>query len=261
MRHISSHGSGKRDRDTSDFGELRIGVATQPSKVTIDLATEGDGELVALARDRLAVLDVLPGAPVALAFDDEPVVALVGDAAGRNGTARALLTQAAALHSPEDLVMAAMCSSGRLADFEWIKWLPHVRSSNRPLPGPSLAMWPDEHERLLVDLANLAEARTADDQASVWPRLLVLVDEAVMPDRTVLSRVLDRADDAGIWVVWIGDSSDGVPRQADVVLHCGGSTPSVLTRRDSARPAIEIELDPMGVDGSARPRSACGAAP
>ena len=238
----------ERDRVAPDRGVVRLGLAVLTSEVTVDMASGGDDELLRTARERLADISEIADVPVGVDFDDEAVIAIVGDDDLRHAVVRSIVAQVAALHSPEDVVISAMVSGTSLSEYEWLKWLPHVRSSASPLPRTALAMWPDECEQLLVEVANLAEARAADDvDARLWPRLLVVIDEAAEPDRTVLSRVLDHAREAGVWVVWVGESSDGVPRQSDATLHCGsGSTPSVLDGRATDRSTIETV--PEGFD-------------
>ena len=63
-------------------------------------------------------------------------LALVGGVADTSALASSLTLQAAALHSPEDLVMAAAVSPRR-GMAGWLKWLPHCRAASSPLAVPS----------------------------------------------------------------------------------------------------------------------------
>ncbi len=52
---------------------------------------------------------------------------------GSRGLRRArLVVQATGLHSPSELVVAAIVSPGWTPEFEWLKWLPHTASAHSP---------------------------------------------------------------------------------------------------------------------------------
>ena len=53
--------------------------------------------------------------------------------------ARAVVVQAVALHSPADLVVAAVGSPASARDWDWLKWVPHTASPHSPIDARHLA--------------------------------------------------------------------------------------------------------------------------
>ena len=55
-------------------------------------------------------------------------VGLAGPLASTRALARSMVVQAATLHSPTDLAVVALVGEAGLADWTFLKWLPHARS-------------------------------------------------------------------------------------------------------------------------------------
>jgi S-DNA-T family DNA segregation ATPase FtsK/SpoIIIE len=218
----------ERDRLAGDLLHLRLGLGEVPSQVTSDVGRGGDPDLQSEAAERLAHHRVVPDAPVTVDLVEAGVVGLWGDRDQVDAVGRSLVAQAACLHSPEDLVVAAGLGVTALAGFSWLKWLPHVRSSTSPLEGEHLAVGSDDTRRLLAGLLAVAAARgerTGTGSAgkpSVWPRVMVVLDEATEVDRALLSQLLDVASEVGIHVLWLGESGLQLPRQCRAVVACPG---------------------------------------
>ncbi|MDX6496588.1 MAG: segregation ATPase FtsK/SpoIIIE, family, partial [Gaiellales bacterium] len=110
----------------ADFLDLRIGLADQPSRVVVTVDQGGNEEL---RRRAEAVRDL------AVAAEEVPVcvspldgaVAVVGTDEPARMMVRWLLLQAAILHSPRDLTIAAAVPADSVDDWSWLKWLPHTR--------------------------------------------------------------------------------------------------------------------------------------
>lgn len=125
--------------------------------------------------------------PVSVALDDAGDVSVVGDRAAVLDVARALVAQLAAMHSPDDLQLAAAFPADRDEDWAWFDLLPHSRM-DRTFDGPLHArrVAPDVTALARVLGAELGErARTAamwrrsgeSAKRSDMPRLVVFADE------------------------------------------------------------------------------------
>ena len=118
--------------------------------------------------------------PLELDLFGERAVAVTGAAGERTAIARTILVEATTLHGPADLDVAIVTSPDRIADWEWAKWLPHLRLGGAPaiLGEPdaiaewaaeavghrllSSSPWPSAHLSLLVlDDANLWQRRNS----------------------------------------------------------------------------------------------------
>jgi S-DNA-T family DNA segregation ATPase FtsK/SpoIIIE len=59
-------------------------------------------------------------------------LAIAGSDRVRSALARTLVVEAATLHGPADLEIVVLTSSDRVAEWDWAKWLPHVRHDGAP---------------------------------------------------------------------------------------------------------------------------------
>lgn len=224
------------DRAAPELLVLRAGTSDAASKVTSEVERGGDDELrrdteTALAAAVATVDDV----PVPLDLEAAGTVGLHGDPDLVDGLARSLLAQVAARHGPEDVVIAALLAPSSLAGHEWLRWLPHVRSSASPLSVPHLAAWPEDVDDLLGALLDVAGDRRPQPgrPPATGPRLVVLVHEDAAADRTALGRLLDAAPASGIRVLWVGRDEALLPRQCRLVVRvAAGERASVLAGTD-----------------------------
>ena len=215
----------ERNRVAGDLLELRLGLGEARSQVEITIANGGDDELRAEGEARLAHQGLLRDVPISVNLLELGVLGLWGDPMQVAATGRALIAQAACLHSPEDVVMVAALGPTSVPGSEWLKWLPHIGSATSPLEGDHLAIGPEATARVLVKLLTVASDR--NDRASsggvpVWPKVLLLLDEATEVDRALLAQLLDVGPAFGIHVLWLGTSELQVPRQCQAVLECPG---------------------------------------
>lgn len=240
----------ERDRRAADFLSLRLGLGDVESKVKSTVDRGGDPELRRVAEAALAGHDVVRAVPITVALADLSAVGFHGDARTVVTVATSAAVQAACLHSPEDLVVAAAVPARRAGDFAWLKWLPHTRSSTSPLDGPHVAVGPEETHRLLVNLQRVAADRVARrpsaGAARPWPMVLLVVHEDARPDRALLSQVLDAAGPAGVVALWLGHDAMAVPRQCRATLACadpllGARSRLRFTDPDVADREVEVE--------------------
>jgi S-DNA-T family DNA segregation ATPase FtsK/SpoIIIE len=244
----------ERDRFAGDLLELRLGLGDLPSLVSQRIRRDGDPELLAAGEAMIAHHDAVIDVPVTVNVVEVGTVGFCGDPAQVAAAGRAAVVQAACLHSPEDLVIAAAVGPHDVTGYDWLKWLPHVRSATSPLDGAHMAVGSAGTRKLLVNLLAVAGLRAerhkgyaAADAGIVWPRLLVVMDEAAEPDRSLLSQLLDIGPGLGIHLLWLGRSELQVPRQCRSVLHCTGvGQPSVLRSTDPAVADRPVEIDGTG---------------
>lgn len=116
----------------ADFGQARLGLGAQrlaTPLVAPDTAPVDELEpLAAGAMQRfLRVHSSLDGLPMAVSLRAFYHVTVSGEPESARGTARALVAQLATLHSPEDLMVAVVAAPGAVAEWDWVKWLPHTQ--------------------------------------------------------------------------------------------------------------------------------------
>ena len=225
-----------RGPDAEDFLRLRVGTGTQATRFGIALAPGGEQRLRDDAAAAFAGATAVDGVPVTVDLAAE-VVAIHGDAAAVNGVLTSLLVQAACLHAPGDLVIAAAIAPDRGCD--WIKWLPHARGRTIP----TIAHSPIAAAALVHALPHVARQRAIASHEHE-PRLLVIVDGQLVADASAIVPLLTLEPSARISVLWLAGSAADVPRHAQRVLEVGPSSRLWSTTPGLDPVEVQIELAP-----------------
>lgn len=132
----ASHRLWERRTADADFGVVRIGIGPQ------DLATPiippqtpplDDLEPMCAAALRRFVLtySTVPDLPVAMAINGFSKVFFCGPEDKVRAATRAVISQLAVHHSPDDVLVAICADAERRKAWEWVKWLPHALHPER----------------------------------------------------------------------------------------------------------------------------------
>ena len=208
----------ERSPSDADFLHVRVGVGRARSTVTVRVPER----LSRLAGDPLADAATaiaewaswVPGVPLCAPLQ-AGTTGVCGQRAAVLAAVRALLIQLATHHAPDLVKVAAIWPADETPEWRWLRWLPHVWSS-------------DGRTRALA--ADAAAAR----------RLLQQVDQAAGED----SGEGSVGDDGAIWIVVIAD-----PALAPVLPSRPGVHSLVLAASPQALPAGCATI--VEVDGSA----------
>ena len=248
------------------FLSVRLGVGRGVSRTQIDDLGSNDtlpefwGELEKLQAE-CAHID---GVPVVAHLRMSGAMGIAGPAEAADAVGRGILVQLAALHSPAELVLAAITSPRSRTSWEWLEWLPHTGSAHSPLPGDHLADNPGAGAALLSRLEELIESRGADldehaelrgevdpaDElkglpAPVLPAVVVLVEDDAPVDRARMTRLVERGADAGVHVVWVAPSVEQLPAACRTFLLTGdgGSTTGEVRVGRHSYPVVSEVVD------------------
>lgn len=220
------------------FLELRLGTGSLPSRKTVKLPARGKIAAAQWARltelhDRYATIDAVP---VIERLDRCGSLAIAGHPAWASGSARAIILQLTALHSPADLVVTAFADSAQAdSDWAWVKWLPHVDSAYSPITASHLAADERSGNLLITELEGLIADRTSGghagqvrsrmsgsaadaaerlaptDREPIHPAVIVLVLADTLVDRTRLVGLAEDGADVGVHLIWVAGSIGDVP--------------------------------------------------
>ncbi|GAA3592788.1 type VII secretion protein EccC [Klugiella xanthotipulae] len=180
----------ERSSDDSDFMSVRIGLSSQPLCLTLespDLPPLAQLDPVAAsAAHRFMVThqhqhdlprsaDLTNFSRVEIVGPHEPYL---------RSLARAMVIQAATLHSPEHLQIAIIAGENSIAEWEWAKWLPHTHSQHTTDGvGPARMIAPVLSE--IVDLLpkDISERPRfgRGKRSQLTPHLLIVVDGGHVP--------------------------------------------------------------------------------
>jgi DNA segregation ATPase FtsK/SpoIIIE, S-DNA-T family len=170
----------------AQFLRVRYGVCDQP--LSLELVLPGPvGEVDPVAASALhRLLAVhrgqgnLPTAVDLRAFDR---IELCGADDAARSLARAMICSAATFHSPEDLAIAVLASADFLAQWDWIKWLPHALSAgSRDAVGPRRMVSTDLDDlAALLPPASVGRSPSGARERPCRPHLLFVVDGGELP--------------------------------------------------------------------------------
>ncbi|WP_069814853.1 type VII secretion protein EccCa [Streptomyces sp. TP-A0874] len=211
-----------------DFGQARIGLGTQQLSTPLvapDTAPVDELEpLTAGAMQRfLSVHGSVEGLPMALSLRAFYHVTVSGQPEAAQGTARALIAQLAAFHSPEDLLIAVVAGPGAVARWDWTKWLPHAQLAGAVDGAGSKRLFGDDLGELEQLLADRLEGRSRFSRESPplldQPHLLVVLDGGMVPPDSVFAAPEGLQ---GVTIVEMVSGELGEPRGGlSVVVHPG----------------------------------------
>ncbi|MFI6089566.1 type VII secretion protein EccCa [Streptomyces sp. NPDC051218] len=189
----------ERRRADADFLRVRVGSGNVPvQELAIGQNSAGgvltppDPFMLNEARALQARFAATADCPLTVPLDRVGNVSIVGDREGVLRVARALLTQAAVTHAPDDVAIALGVPGDQLPEWEWAKWLPHVLGDQAgeaagaaPVAARRIAPALSQLARLLgPDLrrrasyaAEVRRGLSGKDALKLTDRLVVLSDE------------------------------------------------------------------------------------
>ncbi|MBV8527089.1 MAG: type VII secretion protein EccCa [Candidatus Dormibacteraeota bacterium] len=255
----------------ADFLDVRAGTGALPSPAPVELqevdplGPDLDPTLLRAARDLVARYGTRDSGPRTIALRGAGTIVVRGDPAGARGLTRSLVTQAAVLHSPDELRIAVIGDASVVdAEWDWIKWLPHARRDERSyrvycateaasagvmlrdVQACTSADGTSAHVLLVVDgwsprseLSRSADLEAVMSAASASPvSVLCLVERdrdepAAMKQRIVLER-----DGTGL-IEDAGGRAEGAAMHAETLSADGAAEVARLLAPLSARPAMD----------------------
>jgi S-DNA-T family DNA segregation ATPase FtsK/SpoIIIE len=220
----------ERRASDDDFAEVRVAVGAQRLSVAIvtpeTKPVEDLEPMTAIALRRFVrAHSNVPGLPIAVNLRAFSKVVLRGDRGPVADLVRAILGQLVVFHSPDDLRVAVVAAPERMAEWDWVKWLPHNQYEKRTdAAGPtrlvfdSMTALEQELEQELSDRPRHApEARAVTGNAHI----LVILDGGESAPGGQLhgvgllgTTVIDLSGwvsrDSGRWLLALGVSADGL---------------------------------------------------
>jgi S-DNA-T family DNA segregation ATPase FtsK/SpoIIIE len=227
-----------------DFLTVRVGRGPVPTASTVRLDATGgplvehDPELLQAAETLVARAQRLPDAPVTVPLRHLGVLAVTGPPERTRSLVRSMLCQLAAFHAPDDLRILAAFPPPALADWAWLKWLPHTRDPTPTPDRPPTCLLAENQTQLDAHLAReLPLHRTSSGSVAGSPphgnrpHLLVMLD-ATAPGAGFapaagpstggpggqfggarFEELLGHAAAAGVTVVWLATDIPGEPSE------------------------------------------------
>ncbi|MEV4491693.1 type VII secretion protein EccCa [Micromonospora coxensis] len=263
---VDSHRVWERRPGDPDFAVVRVAVGPQTlATPLVPPVTRPLEELEPMTagslRRFLDAYSVVPDLPVALSLRSfarvhvkgEPGVASppTGSPAAQ-ALARAVLTQLAVFHAPDELLIAVCAGPERRALWEWVKWLPHAHHPVRTdALGPVRLVTSSaaELERLLDDVLGSRSRFSPAGPATDGPHVVVLLDGGDLTGAT------DLTGDGGIDAVTVIDLDTPPPRLLDryaLLLELRGGRLHSWSTEGHAEVGTADRLEPADAEAVAR---------
>src|SRR5712664_1006351 len=240
----------------ADFVLVRVGQGREPLATPLQvpaqdgLAQAPDPVCASAADELVQAHSWVAGDAITVDLQRARVVSIIGPRAVGLDLARAVCCQLAVLHAPEEVRVLLCARPGAAPDWEWIKWLPHLRgveNGTRGDPGVELANDPAELDSVLSSRAARArKVQAGVDLLDSGPYLVVFTDGVVPSPEgvTLLRRVPSRTT-----IVVLAGGPEGEPSEVDVRIEVAPGRLKVESLRAGDPPA-EGRADRLG------PRSA-----
>ena len=174
----------ERRPEDSDFLQVRIGVGDVNASYQVKVPTVEIPELAPRqlleAREMALSYQQVNDVPIGFDLREQGSLGISGPRRLREAAARAIVIGTAALQAPVDLAVYGILPSNRIAEWAWMKWLPHTFAIQGSGERVYIAYERDRISRLLSGLLDELEARSiknADGSGSHSPFLLVVIAE------------------------------------------------------------------------------------
>ncbi|MDR1711039.1 MAG: type VII secretion protein EccCa [Propionibacteriaceae bacterium] len=231
-------------RSTQDLS-MKLEEYNPPANVTPDPVCHS-----AISRF-IAVHSGVDDVPFGVSLGDYSGVEVSGDHELARAQVRAMVMQLATLVSPAGLRIAVLCPPDARGEWEWAKWLPHVRSQeSSDAIGPARMISSDAGELLSLLGKSVTErpAFQPRTDSTAWPHVLVVADRAELPPG---AKIGSREGLAGVTVVTLPQTASatrnlGLLRVAVKDATRAGDPPNVEVQVPGAEPMLGT-ADSMGV--------------
>ncbi len=179
-----------------DFAQVRIGLGSQqlatplvaPETAPVD---ELEPLTAGAMQQFLTAHSTLDGLPMAVSLRAFYYLTVSGDPDSVRSTTRAMVGSLAALHSPEDLVIAIAADASAAPQWEWAKWLPHVQAPGAGDGAGSRRLITTDSRELQDMLAARLEGRPrfqgGNHPLLDQPHLVVVLDGQSVPPASALA--------------------------------------------------------------------------
>jgi DNA segregation ATPase FtsK/SpoIIIE, S-DNA-T family len=178
-----------------DFGRVRIGLGRRRAAFEVippqTKPVEDLEPLCAVALRRFVhAYQTVTGVPVTVGLRNFTSVEFTGEPEPGLSLLRAMVGQLATFHSPDELRIALLTDEEGLAEWDWLKWLPHTAHPRLEDEAGPLRLVATDHDTLMTLLGTEFEQRAEHDPAGVpgpnEPFVVVIAHRTRLPSSSRL---------------------------------------------------------------------------
>ncbi|MDP9026137.1 MAG: FtsK/SpoIIIE domain-containing protein, partial [Actinomycetota bacterium] len=227
----------ERRKSDPDHLRIRVGTATQPSRVSLDDPEQLEHRRIVTweARDVPAVFQLAERGVVGIAgWGDRP-----------RRLAQWAVAQIAVLQSPRDVQLYLLSDSGGRETWEWMTWLPHVRPALGQDTMTTLGVTATTTARRISELVQIIDARTAAVGNSSWTgsEIVVVIDGArrlrTLPG---LVQLLKEGPSVGVYSLCVDSDERLLPEECTAVVIADADSLAIRQQRVNVLAGIRPDL-------------------
>lgn len=215
-----------RNYNHEDFLSIRLGVGRVPFQAQIKIPKERfsviDDDLAEEPRRLYERFKHLNGAVSTISLRERNIIGIIGNQNNVYDITKNILIQLSYLHCYTDVHIAFLGNKEDEAYFHWVKWLPHVFTSDRKsrlIGFDSLS-----HQNVLYQLGlilrNREEAYTESNNRVSWPSryFVVCTDPQIIMDES-LSKYITNEADYGVTFLLAYGEMDRLPKECTSIIE------------------------------------------
>jgi len=238
----------ERRPDDPDFlvvrvGEGRLPLVTQFQVPPEDgLAAQSDPVCAEAMAEMVRTQSTVPNQAITIDLKASPVVSVLGQRSATQDALRAVLSQLAVLHAPDDVRLLLCTRQNTAPAWDWMKWLPHLRAPSADGSGPAICD-ADGLDTAISTRAARARRSTAAEALGPDAWLVVLAD-GLSPAPDLIASL--RRTPSRTTLIVIADSPEAEPGEVDVRVRVAAGELAVERADLSSGARVEGRPDRLG---------------
>ena len=233
----------RRAHDT-DATVLRLGMADRPAAIAITSKSSAPAPNP----------PVLSDVPVTVDLATAGVLGIAGPPSEGRAVVRWLVAQLAILRSPRDVRLVVLTDPDARTDWDWVRWLPHVRDEDPQAPPALIGNDKLTREERVKELLKLLEARAAaarDLHFTTFSPLVVVVFDGIRALRSLpgVPRLLREGPAHGIHAIGLDTDVSRLAEEGRAQLVLDPDDPTLARLEvDGVEPVTGMLVDLVTAD-------------
>ncbi|MBT8227637.1 MAG: FHA domain-containing protein [Dactylosporangium sp.] len=208
-----------RRPEHGSFLDLRLGLGSAPSRDTVEVPRQRGVAPAVMAElnDLIRPYATIARVPVVCRLTETGALGVAGHGGAALPAAWSLIAQLVTLHSPAEVVLAAVMSAASARRWDWLRWLPHASPQPQsPLTTTQLTAGGAASIDLIGEIDALIARRSAasghgDAPGTPLPAVVLLVEDDAEAERQRLVDLAERGPAAGVHVIWVASAVERLP--------------------------------------------------
>lgn len=246
---VADEGSRLWEREQGSQGALNVRIGTSTQDLSMDLEAPDlpplanpDPVCYSAVNRFVATHSTVDDMPFGVSLAGLSHIEVAGSQQATRAQVRAMVAHLATFVPPTALKIAVFCSDAARPEWEWIKWLPHARSTEESDALGAARMiatrYPDLADLLGEDVTTRVGFAPRDEMTA-WPHVLLVVDDTTLP---ITTRLGSREGTRGVTVVTMPTSWGALTSYSTLrlIVH-----PAAETGRRGHMEVVLLDTEPI----------------